>query len=71
VAASGSDTAGDNIFTTVLDQPSFGYFWYIVDVYFSTYDLTDPENPVAYPGDAAPGIMTVGLRSLSAQVVKE
>jgi hypothetical protein len=24
------------IFTTVLDQPSFGYYWYILDIVFST-----------------------------------
>ena len=24
------------IFTTVLDQPSFGYYWYILDIEFST-----------------------------------
>ena len=28
--------AGQNIFTTVLDQPSFGYYWYIADVTWST-----------------------------------
>ena len=28
--------AGQNIFTTVLDQPSFGYYWYIAEVTFVT-----------------------------------
>ena len=33
-----SGTSGNNeyIFTTVLDQPSFGYYWYILDIEFST-----------------------------------
>ena len=26
------------IFTTVLDQPSFGYYWYILDIEFSTFN---------------------------------
>jgi len=33
---------GQNIFTTVLDQPSFGYYWYICDVNFATVGLTTP-----------------------------
>jgi hypothetical protein len=37
-SASTSGVSGNNeyIFTTVLDQPSFGYYWYILDIEFST-----------------------------------
>jgi len=59
-SGSGSETPGDFIFTTVIDQPSFGYYWYICEVMF---------EPVS--GDLKPGVFTAGLRSLTAQVVKE
>jgi hypothetical protein len=58
--SSGSASAGQNIFTTVLDQPSFGYFWYLAEVVF---------NPKT--GNAKPETFTVGLRSLTAQVIKQ
>jgi len=32
----GAVTLGQNIFTTVLDQPSFGYYWYICEILFNT-----------------------------------
>jgi|688.fasta_scaffold07128_16 hypothetical protein len=37
-SASTSGTSGNTeyIFTTVLDRPSFGYYWYILDIVFST-----------------------------------
>lgn len=35
-AASGTSGNVEYIFTTVLDQPSFGYYWYILDIEFST-----------------------------------
>ena len=54
------------IFTTVLDGPglSFGYYWYILSVQFNV------------PGTSAPyditiGPATTGLRSLTAQVIKQ
>lgn len=53
--------AGQNIFTTVLDQPSFGYYWYIAEVNVTVSDLADVQ----------PGAVTVGLRSLTAQVIKQ
>ena len=52
------------IFTTVLDKPSFGYYWYILDVYF------DMPTSVA-PHDVEIGKVTTGLRSLTAQVIKQ
>jgi hypothetical protein len=58
--SSGSASAGQNIFTTVLDQPSFGYYWYIAEVVFTSKT-----------GNAKPGTFTVGLRSLTAQVIKQ
>jgi hypothetical protein len=41
-SASTSGTSGNTeyIFTTVLDRPSFGYYWYIVDIVFSTLNPT-------------------------------
>lgn len=68
VAGSGSESV-ETIFTTVLDSPSYGYYWYILEVDFITETADDP--PVPYPGDAAPGVFTAGLRSLTAQVIKQ
>ena len=39
-STAGSSGNVEYIFTTVLDQPSFGYYWYILDIEFST------RNPV-------------------------
>lgn len=41
VSGDGSTGNQEYIFTTVLDQPSFGYYWYILDIMFSTLD---PDN---------------------------
>ena len=38
--ASGSSGNNEYIFTTVLDRPSFGYYWYILDIVFSTKNST-------------------------------
>ena len=35
-STSGTSGNTEYIFTTVLDQPSFGYYWYILDIVFST-----------------------------------
>jgi hypothetical protein len=53
--------AGQNIFTTVLDQPSFGYYWYIAEVDITVSDIADVQ----------PTTVTAGLRSLTAQVIKQ
>jgi hypothetical protein len=53
--------AGQNIFTTVLDQPSFGYYWYIAEVKITVSDIADVQL----------GAVTAGLRSLTAQVIKQ
>lgn len=37
-STSGTSGNTEYIFTTVLDQPSFGYYWYILDIEFSTLD---------------------------------
>jgi hypothetical protein len=57
---SGTANAGQNIFTTVIDEPSFGYYWYIAEVVWTP--LT---------GDVVPKLQTVALRSLTAQVIKQ
>jgi len=52
------------IFTTVLDTPSFGYYWYILTVFFQP-----PQSSPPYDIDI--GRVTTGLRSLTAQVIKQ
>jgi hypothetical protein len=59
-AGSGTVDTGQNIFTTVIDQPNFGFYWYICEVVWTP--LT---------GNATPRLQTVGLRSLTAQVIKQ
>jgi len=58
---SGTDTL-EAVFTTVLDGPNldFGYYWYILEVEF-----------VASITDVTIGRATTGLRSLTAQVIKQ
>ena len=53
--------AGQFIFTTVLDQPNFGYYWYINEVTITSgnEDYAKVQN------------VTAGLRSLTAQVIKQ
>ena len=55
------------IFTTVLDGPNldFGYYWYILEVEFVIDDTAYPVYPVTI------GRATTGLRSLTAQVIKQ
>jgi len=62
VSAPGSTGNVEYIFTTVLDQPSFGYYWYILDYVFNTLDpdlgrlLAQPMGSTAaytYAGTAA------------------
>ena len=50
----------NSIFTTAIDSPSFGYYWYICEITFKP--LTS---------DVEPGTFEAGLRSLTAQVIKE
>ena len=61
VVGTGTDTL-EAIFTTVLDGPNldFGYYWYILEVEF-----------VAAITDVTIGRATTGLRSLTAQVIKQ
>jgi hypothetical protein len=59
-AGTGTVDTGPNVFTTAIDQPNFGYYWYLCEVVWAP--LT---------GNATPKLQTVGLRSLSAQVVKQ
>lgn len=51
-------TGSEFIFTTVLDHPTVGYYWYILEMEFIT---TDPIKPISFP---------VSVRSLTAQVIK-
>ena len=54
----------DAVFTTVLDQPSFGYYWYILTVQFGGI-----TGAPAY--DVTIGRAYTNLRSLTAQVIKQ
>jgi hypothetical protein len=47
-------------FTNAVDVPTFGYYWYILEIYF---------EPVS--GDPLPDVFTAGLRALSAQAVRQ
>jgi hypothetical protein len=68
---SGPGTIDDleTIFTQFIDGPDipFGYYWYLLQFKFATEDSTGTP----YPGDATGGVVTLGLRSLTAQVVKQ
>jgi hypothetical protein len=61
-SANGTINDLETIFTTVLDGPNldFGYYWYILDVSFNINS-----------GDVLPGNVIAGLRSLTAQVIKQ
>jgi len=49
----GTVNAGQNIFTTVLDQPSFGYYWYICEVLWTT----KPTNRYNDEGQLITGLL--------------
>jgi hypothetical protein len=59
-----ANTSGSNsltaTFTNAVDVPTFGYYWYILEIYF---------EPVS--GDPLPDVFTAGLRSLAAQAVRQ
>lgn len=61
-SVSGSINDLETIFTTVLDGPNldFGYYWYILEVSFNVNS-----------GDVRPGNVIAGLRSLTAQSIKQ
>lgn len=69
VTGNGSITDLETIFTQFIDGPDipFGYYWYLLQFEFRTTD----DAGVPYPGDATAGVVTLGLRSLTAQVVKQ
>ena len=58
-STSGSDSLTAT-FTNAVDVPTFGYYWYILELYF---------EPVT--GDVTPDVFTAGLRSLAAQAVRQ
>jgi hypothetical protein len=58
-SASGSESLTAT-FTNAVDVPTFGYYWYILEIYF---------EPVS--GDPLPDVFTAGLRALSAQAVRQ
>lgn len=60
-ALTGSGTLDiETIFSTVIDQPTPGYYWYILEVELDTSAATLVQNSNAF-----------GLRALTAQVVKQ
>lgn len=54
-------------FSTVIDTPTPGYYWYILEVAFNS----DPSTGSVIPSDLEVVNVPLGLRSLSAQVVKQ
>lgn len=55
------------VFTSIIDSPGPGYYWYILEMSF--VDFSDPDT---YPlGRVQVLACTLGLRSLAAQVVKQ
>ena len=66
VAAGTGTQELEAIFTTVLDGPNldFGYYWYIL-----TVEFVMPQTVPPY--DITIGPVTTGLRSLTAQVIKQ
>lgn len=60
--SAGTGTTGliETVFTSVLDQPAPAYYWYILEVEYTTTDVTIEVTDAEF-----------GLRSLSAQVVKQ
>jgi hypothetical protein len=50
----------ETVFTSILDQPKPGYYWYIMEVTFLNPD-----------GDIQPTVCQTGLRSITVQVVKQ
>lgn len=69
ITGAGTITDLETIFTQFIDGPDipFGYYWYLLQFKFATEDANG--NP--YPGDATLGPVELGLRSLTAQVVKQ
>ena len=57
----------DTIFTSIIDSPSPGYYWYILEVAFNS--IPDPGTGVL--GNLQVTNSKLQLRSLSAQVVKQ
>jgi hypothetical protein len=57
---SGTQTVPESIFTSVIDSPSFGYYWYILDLAFQVAS-----------GDLTIGTVSTDLRGLTAQAVKQ
>lgn len=60
LSGSGSLSLNESVFTSLLDQPGPSYYWYILEVEFTSTG-----------GNASVTSCEFGLRSLSAQVVKQ
>jgi hypothetical protein len=56
----------ETIFSTIVDEPDPGYYWYILEVGFRSYDYTTDTF-----GDVEVTSSELGLRSISVQVIKE
>jgi hypothetical protein len=72
-STSGSSGNNEYIFTTVLDQPSFGYYWYILDIVFSTKNpllgglLEQPygsQTSYTYSGTSATQVATTSYTNV-------
>jgi hypothetical protein len=54
------------IFTTVIDQPSFGYYWYILEIEF-----VNTSGGYPLPGDLQITTVAEQIHSFTAQVIKQ
>jgi hypothetical protein len=60
-----SDTIGQAIFTTILDQPSFGYYWYLAVAEFRTQGLTTVPGALWFSGlDITSGVTSASTSSV-------
>lgn len=67
LSGSGTIPLTESVFTTVLDKPAPGFYWYILEVKFE-FNTHLVAKKSEQNGQVTSGL--VGLRSLSAQVVK-
>jgi hypothetical protein len=60
LTTTGTQVVPETIFTSAIDSPSFGYYWYILELAFEVLS-----------GDLTINTVSTDLRGLTAQVVKQ
>jgi hypothetical protein len=59
-----TDVEQETIFTTVIDDPVNGYYWYILELQWNSIASTESVEDVVVLDDV------MGFRNLTAQVIK-